>query len=188
MKEENRRKVQEAGRKGVEGRRKGFHCSESVFTAINDVLKIADPSVVRMLTGFHGGGGVHRKEAGINLTEALEAVSSGKDKRSGEELPFTTVGHLCGALAAGIACIGLLYGRRSPTDDLTCVDELCFELHRRFSEEFGEKECRPLRNKWIPLWPDHTCETVYRRAAEMATELILDAPQIVPECPKKIYD
>jgi hypothetical protein len=32
------------------------------------------------------------------------------------------------------------------------------------------------------LWPDHTCETVYRRGAEMAVELILEAPQLVPEC------
>ena len=84
MKEENIKKAQEAGRKAVEGRRKGFHCSESVFTAINDVLKITNPSLVRMVTGFHGGGGIHRKVPGINLTEALEAVSSGKDQRSGE--------------------------------------------------------------------------------------------------------
>ena len=112
-------------------------------------------------------------------------MSSGKDQRSGEELPFTNVGHLCGALASGIACISLLYGRRSPTDDLTCVDELCFELHRRFSEEFGEKECRPLRNKWIPLWPDHTCETVYRRAAEMALELIFEAHRLFQNALRK---
>ena len=67
MKEENIKKAQEAGRKAVEGRRKGFHCSESVFTAINDVLKITDPSLVRMVTGFHGGGGIHRKVPGITL-------------------------------------------------------------------------------------------------------------------------
>jgi len=188
MNEENRRKIEDAGRKSVECRGRGFHCSESVFTAINDTLKITDPSMVRMVTGFHGGGGTHRKEPGINLTEALEAVSSGKDKRSGEELPYTQVGHLCGALASGIVCMGLLYGRRSPTDDLTCVDELCFELHRRFTEEFGEKECHPLREKWIPQWPDHTCETVYRRGAEIAVELILKAPQLAPECFKKAND
>jgi C_GCAxxG_C_C family probable redox protein len=186
VKEQNRERIEEAGRRAVAGRKKGFHCSESVFTAINDVLKITDPSLVKMVTGFHGGGGVHRKEPGINLTEALEAVSCGKDRRAGEDLPFTNVGHLCGALAAGIACISFLYGRTAPTDDLTCVDELCYELHRRFSEAFGEKECRPLRNKWIPVWPERTCETVYRKAAEMATEILLEAPEIVPECPRKI--
>ncbi len=185
MNEKSRRKIEGAGRKAIECRRKGFHCSESVFTAVNETLKITDPSMVRMVTGFHGGGGTHRKEPGINLTEALEAVTSGRDKRPREDLPYTQVGHLCGALASGIVCIGLLYGRSSPTDDLTCVDELCFELHRRFTEEFGEKECRPLREKWIPLWPDKTCETTYRRGAEMAVELILEASQLVPECPKK---
>ncbi|MFQ6079516.1 MAG: C-GCAxxG-C-C family (seleno)protein [Thermodesulfobacteriota bacterium] len=184
MNAEGRRKIDEAGRKAVECRRKGFHCSESVFTAVNDILKITDPSMVRMVTGFHGGGGTHRKEPGINLARAMKEVSSGKDRRPRDELPYTQVGHLCGALASGIVCIGLLYGRRSPSDDLTCVDELCFELHRRFSAEFGEKDCRPLREKWVPLWPDHTCETVYRRGAEMAVELILEAPQLIPECPK----
>ena len=186
MKQGNGKRIEEAGRKAVECRRKGFHCSESVFTAINETLMFTDPSMVRMVTGFHGGGGTHRKEPGINLTRALEDVSSGKDQRSGEELPYTQVGHLCGALASGIICIGLLHGRRSPTDDLTCVDELCYELHRRFAEEFGEKECRPLREKWISQWPGHTCETVYRRGAEMAVELILEAPLLIPECPKKI--
>ena len=183
MNEESRSKIEEAGRRAIECRRNGFHCSESVFTAVNETLKITDPSMVRIVTGFHGGGGTHRKEPGINLTKALEAVSSGKDRRPREDLPYTQVGHLCGALASGMVCIGLLYGRRSPTDDLTCVDELCFELHRRFTEEFGEKECRPLREKWIPLWPDKTCETVYRKGAEMAVELILEASQLVPECP-----
>jgi len=184
MDEERGGKIQQAGQKATEWRRKGFHCSESVFMAINDTLKIADPSMVRMVTGFHGGGGTHRKEPGINLTETLEGVSSGRNRRPPEELPYTQIGHLCGALASGIVCIGMLYGRRSPTDDLTCVDELCFELHRRFMEEFDENECRPLREKWIPLWPDHSCETVYQKGAEIAVELILQAPQLVPECPK----
>jgi len=100
MNEESRKKIEEAGREAIECRRKGFHCSESVFTAVNETLKITDPSMVRMVTGFHGGGGTHRKEPGINLTEALEAVSSGKDKRPREDLPYTQVGHLCGALTS----------------------------------------------------------------------------------------
>lgn len=186
MKEKNRERIEEAGRRAVEGKKKGFHCSESVFTAINDVLKITEPSMVRMVTGFHGGGGTHRKEPGINLTDALKAVSCEKDQRAPEDLPFTNVGHLCGALAAGIACISFLYGRTAPMDDLTCVDELCYELHRRFSEEFGEKECRPLRNRWLPSWPEKNCERVHRKAAELATEIILEAPEIVPECSRKI--
>jgi C_GCAxxG_C_C family probable redox protein len=142
--------------------------------------------MVRMVTGFHGGGGTHRKEPEIDLTSVLEELASGRDRRPREELPVEQIGHLCGALASGIVCIGLLYGRRSPTDDLTCVDELCFELHRRFMEEFGENECRPLRDKWVPLSPNHTCEHVYQRGAEMAVELILEAAQLVSECPKRI--
>lgn len=188
MNEEDKRKIEEAGRKAVEFRQKGFHCSESAFMAINETLKITDPSMVRVVTGFHGGGGTHRKEPEIDLTSVLEELASGRDRRPREELPVEQIGHLCGALASGIVCIGLLYGRRSPTDDLTCVDELCFELHRRFMEEFGEKECRPLRDKWVPLSLNHTCEHVYQRGAEMAVELILEAAQLVSECPKRINE
>jgi hypothetical protein len=175
-------KIEEVGRKVIEFKRQGFHCSESVFMAVNETLNITDPSMVRVVTGFHGGGGTLRKEPGINLTSTLKKIASGEDRRPREELPITQVGHLCGALASGIACFGLLYGRRSPTDDLTCVDELSYELHRRFKEEFGENECRPLQDKYVPLSPNNTCELIYRRGAQLAVELILKADQLVPEC------
>ena len=188
MNEENKDKIQEAGRKASASRKKGFHCSESVFTAINETLNITDPSMVRIVTGFHGGGGTHRTQPGVNMNAILEGLASGEDKRPGEEIPLTQVGHLCGALAAGIACIGLLYGRRLPADDLTCVDELCFELHKRFGDAFGEKDCHPLRERWIPVLPNNSCETVYMKAAEMTVELILEAPQLVPECRELFTD
>jgi C_GCAxxG_C_C family probable redox protein len=184
--ENNKRKIQEAGEKAIEFGQKGFHCSESVFMAVNDTLKIVDPSLVRLITGFHGGGGTHRLEKGVNMTEVLAGLASGKDRRPPEELPITQVGHLCGAIAAGIACIGLLYGRKEPTDDLTCVDELSYELHQRFKEEFGSQECLPVREKWKPLSPNYTCQLIYQRGAEIAVELILEAPHLVPECPPKI--
>ena len=46
MDEEPKKLIEEAGRKAIENRRKGFHCSESTFLAINDTLKITDPSMV----------------------------------------------------------------------------------------------------------------------------------------------
>ena len=61
MNEENRRKIREAGHKAVAFRQKGFHCSESVFLAINETLKITDASLVRMMTGFDGGSGIWRR-------------------------------------------------------------------------------------------------------------------------------
>jgi hypothetical protein len=175
-------KIVEAGRRAIENRQKGFHCSESTFLAINDTLKITDPGMVKLVTGFHGGGGTHLKVPELDMNEVLERIASGKDRRPSEELEVIQVGHLCGALAAGIICIGLIYGRTSPMDDLECPDELAFELHRRFSEEFGEKECRPLREKWIPLSDNHTCEPVYKRGAELAVELILQAHEVIPDC------
>ncbi len=184
MNAENRKKVEEAGRKAIAYKNMGYHCSESVFLAINDTLKITDPGMVRIITGFHGGGGTHRTEPGVNLTELLAGIAAGTDDRPEEEIPLVQVGHLCGAVAAGLACIGLLFGRRLPTDDLTCVDELCYELHQRFMKEFGERECHPLREKWIPVFPEETCEPVYKRGAEIAVQLILEAPDLVPECPR----
>ena len=184
MDEEAKKLIEEAGRKAIENRQKGFHCSESTFLAVNDTLKITDPSMVKLVTGFHGGGGTHLLVPDANMNEVLEKIASGKDTRPPEEREIVQVGHLCGALAAGLMCIGFLYGRTSPTDDLTCPDELAYELHRRFSEEFGEKECNPLREKWIPLSHNRTCEPVYKKGAELAVELILEAHELIPACEK----
>jgi C_GCAxxG_C_C family probable redox protein len=182
MSTEPRKLIEAAGEKALANRKKGFHCSESVFLAINDTFKITDPSMVKMVTGFHGGGGTHRKSPDVDLTQTLEKMASGQETRSGDDLPVTQVGHLCGALAAGIVCIGLLYGRKSGSEDLTCVDELCYELHRRFEEKLGEKECRHLFPRWKAVSANNNCEYVYQTASELAVELIIEAAAVVPEC------
>lgn len=174
------RKITEAGRKAVAFKRQGFHCSESVFMAINETLEIVDSSMVRTVTGFHGGGGTRRTDPNVDLTLTLHRAAAGEDKRPREELPFEQVGHLCGAIASGIVCFGLLYGRSSPEDDLTEVDELSFELHRRFKEEFGENECLALRQKYVDSGQYDTCAFAYKRGAELAVELILEAGERVP--------
>ena len=142
--------------------------------------------MVKMVTGFHGGGGTHRKNPDVDLTQTLEKMASGRETLSGDDLPVTQVGHLCGALAASVVCIGLLYGRITGSEDLTCVDELCYELHRRFGEKLGPKECRHLFPKWKTVSPNNNCEYVYQTAAELAVELILEARKIVPECQQKV--
>jgi hypothetical protein len=143
LNEKERQIITAAGKKALANRQKGFHCSESVFLAINDTFKITDPSMVKMVTGFHGGGGTHRKNKEVNLTQTLEGMAAGREKRSGDKLPVIQIGHLCGALASSIVCIGLLYGRESGSDDVTCVDELCYELHRRFEKKIGGKRMPP---------------------------------------------
>ena len=184
MNEKEKQLIKEAGERARANRKKGFHCSESVFLAINDTLKITDSSMVRMVTGFHGGGGTHRKSSDVDLTQTLEGMAAGRETRTGDELPVIQIGHLCGALASSIICIGLLYGRQSGSDDVTCVDELCYELHRRFAEKFGEKECRHLFPKFRALSPSNNCEYVYKTASELAVKLILEASTVVPECRK----
>ena len=54
MNEETKKLIEDAGRRAIENRRKGFHCSESAFLAINDTLKITDPSMVKMVMDFMG--------------------------------------------------------------------------------------------------------------------------------------
>jgi hypothetical protein len=176
-------KIQDAGRKALEYKEKGFHCSESVFLAINDTLKITDPCMVKIVTGFHGGGGTHRLDPDLDLTPFLADVAAGRIVAEPDELPMIQVQHLCGALAASIACVGLLHGRCSPEDDLTCVDELCYELHRRFNEDLGSNECHALREIWVPQSEDQSCAHVYRKGTRIALEVILSAHELVPECP-----
>jgi hypothetical protein len=100
MREDLEKRVQKVGRRAVEYRRMGFHCSESTFLAINETLDIT--------------------------------------------------GHICGALASGIVCIGFLYGRSSPNDDLSCVDELSFELHRRFLKNSEKKNALHCERNMFP--------------------------------------
>jgi hypothetical protein len=63
------------------------------------------------------------------------------------------------------------------------VDELSYELHRRFEARFGEKLCSELRKKYVPLSENRTCEYIYQEGARLAVELILDAPSLVNQCP-----
>ncbi|RJX36537.1 MAG: C_GCAxxG_C_C family protein [Desulfarculus sp.] len=175
--------LEKAERLALENRSKGFHCSESVFAAINETLGIIDPEMVRIATGFHGGGGARRKDKEVDLTVFLEEVASGRERRPPDQWPVEVTGHICGALASGVMCIGLLFGRRKPTDDLTCPDELANELHRRFEEKFGTKLCREIRQKYVPISDNHTCEYVYQKGARMAVELILSSPSWAERCP-----
>ena len=78
MNEKDSQIIKAAGEKARANRKKGFHCSESVFLAINDTFKITDPAMVKMVTGFHGGGGSHRKHSAVNLTQTLEGMAAGK--------------------------------------------------------------------------------------------------------------
>jgi len=185
MKREKKRQrlIYQAAELAIANRHKGFHCAECVFLAVNETLQITDPSMVHVMTGFHGGGGAHRDHPGIDLKWELEESASGRDQRSMEEKPISITGHLCGALAAGIVCFSLLHGRRQPEDDLTCVDELSYEYHRRFQEKFEYKLCAEIRQKWVPLSENKTCEWIYAQASSMIVELLLESGDLIDRCP-----
>lgn len=175
-------RISVAGHWVLKFREQGFHCSESVFLAVNHVLSITDPAMVRMMSGFHGGGGTHRTELGIDIATVLSAQRASLGRYREGNIPLVRVGHLCGALAAGMVCIGLQHGRQTPEDDLNCVDELCYELHQRFMKEFGAQECQILRQTYVPSTPTRSCQPIYRGATELAVELLLTASQLVAEC------
>jgi len=171
--EQNRREILEAAnQRALAYKEQGFHCSESVFLAVNETLKITDPRMVRAITGFHGGGGTHRLKPDIELTPLLAEIAAGTLKPDPEDMPVDQVQHLCGALAAGIMCVSLLFGRSSPEEDLTCVDELSYELHRRFQEELGHNECRFLCDIWVPLSGDESCSPIYKKGPQIIVETI----------------
>ena len=176
--------IEQAGKLAVVNRRKGFHCSECVFLAVNETLKITDPSMVRVITGFHGGGGSRRKHADVDLTKVLDDAASGRLTGPIKEIPIEITGHLCGALAAGLVCFGFLYGRQQPEDDLTCVDELSFEYHQRFQKEFGFKLCTEIREKWVPISENGTCEWIYAKASSLIVELLLESGDLIDRCPE----
>ena len=143
-----------------------------------------DRTLVRMATGFHGGGGAHREPMPDKPMEGVGASYR-------PDIKMTPTGHLCGALAAGILIIGYIFGRTSPDNDITCPSELSSELHRRFEEEMGTKMCAILRPFQMKITSDPEkeddkghCGNTYAAGAKLAVEVILNAKDVCPLCPE----
>lgn len=150
-----------AGRLATQYLKKGGHWSESVFSAVAEVLGLkVKPSPFKMASAFHGGGGA---------------------TKVGES--WTPTGCICGALAGGVLAIGILYGRTDPKQStFGCASELSAELHKRFQEELGAKCCAILRPFYKKTDSDNTCKFIYQRGAELAIETVLSAPRISEQC------
>lgn len=116
-----------------------------------------------MASGFHGGGG---------------AVKTDEIGMEGNP-----TGCLCGTLAAGVLTLGILYGRMEPGPVLYGgISQLAAHLHRRFQEELGGKCCALLRPFYQKIDGENSCKEIYRKGAELAVEVALAAPALVPEC------
>jgi C_GCAxxG_C_C family probable redox protein len=146
-----------------------------------------DRGLVRMATGFHGGGGCHKSIVSTDPGELKHPEYMATDyKKSG----MTNMGGQCGALSAGMMIIGYLYGRRTPEDDISCASELCWELQNRFEETLGSKQCSILKPFYVKTSDEAarnepgTCGKVYATGAELAVEVILNAQDICPLCSK----
>jgi C_GCAxxG_C_C family probable redox protein len=116
-----------------------------------------------MASGFHGGGG---------------AVKTDEEGMEG-----TPTGCMCGALASGVLILGILYGRTGPVGPrYGCISQLSARLHQRFQEELGGKCCAMLRPFYKKIDRENSCREIYKKGAELAVEVALSAPDLVPEC------
>jgi len=123
-----------------------------------------------MASGFHGGGGA------VDIDE--------------KGMKGTLTGCMCGALAAGVLVLGILYGRTAPIGPkYGCISQLAAHLHRRFQEELGGKCCAILRPFYHKMDKrEHSCRAIYEKGAELAVEVALSASSISTDCqiPKSI--
>lgn len=142
-------------------RKAGYHCSESVFAAVVEVLGLrVYPPAPKMASGFHGGGG--------------------RIRVGDEEVP---TGCLCGALAGGVLALSVLYGRTSPKGTrYGCIPHAAGYLHQRFFADVGGKCCAMLRPFYQRIDPEHSCQELYKKGAELAIEAIFAAPGVFGEC------
>jgi len=116
-----------------------------------------------MASGFHGGGGA---------SEINE-----------EGMKGTPTGCMCGALAAGVLVLGILYGRTSPAGPkYSCISHLSGHLHQRFQQEMGGKCCAMLRPFYQKIDPAKSCREIYKKGAQLAVEVALSAPTVAPGC------
>ncbi len=97
----------------------------------------------------------------------------------------TPTGCMCGALAAGVLVLGILYGRTSPSPagpKYGCISHLSGRLHQRFQEKLGGKCCAMLRPFYHKIDREKSCREIYRKGAELAVEVALSGPDLAPGC------
>ena len=82
----NREIIDRAEKASREYKQMGYHCSEAVIRALNDVLELKmNEDVLRTACGFRGGGGGYRDRCGI-LEAGMMAISYlyGRDNLNGD--------------------------------------------------------------------------------------------------------
>jgi hypothetical protein len=90
---------------------------------------------------------------------------------------------MCGALASGVLILGILYGRTEPSKvRFDCISHLSAHLHKRFQDELGGKCCAMLRPFYHKIDNEKSCKAIYKKGAELAVEVALSAPALVPDC------
>ena len=99
------------------------------------------------------------------------------------EEEWIPTGCMCGALAAGVLSLSILYGRKDPKQSrYGCISQLSGWLHKRFQEELGGKCCAMLRPFYQKIDREKSCREIYKKGAELAVEVALSAHKLVPEC------
>ncbi|MBI3988729.1 MAG: C_GCAxxG_C_C family protein [candidate division NC10 bacterium] len=164
MSESHANLVTKIGEAAYEYERTYHGCSQCVLRALQDHLKLGNRESYKAATALAGG--------------------------------IARMGETCGALMGGIMAISLAFGREELEDSSTSPGytkamELSMELCRRFQEAFGTTQCREIhkalfgrsfnfwdleeRKAFVKAGGYEKCPEVARRAAELATEVILSA-------------
>jgi len=84
---------------------------------------------------------------------------------------------LCGALAAGIMLIGLLYGRDDVSQDDSYGKAITARWLEEFSVQFGSTRCRPIYERMHSPEGPGSCALVARETSLLLLRLLPEADQ-----------
>ena len=114
-----------------------------------------------MASGFHGGGGAVKTDE-----EGMKGIPTGC---------------MCGALAAGVLVLGILYGRTAPVGPGLDASVICPPICTSgFRKSWGENVAPCSGLFTTRSTAEHSCKDIYKKGAELAVEVALSAPALVP--------
>lgn len=141
--------IARAGQLAVSYKRMGYHCSESMIRAVPEALGLNVPADMIRCACAFFGGG-------------------------------GGTGGRCGIMETGIMLISYLYGRMHPMQSVDHIRTLVRELTDRFEKQIGHIDCRDIKPGEVARFGAVIgCEDVYRRGAELLTELLLETDEIL---------
>lgn len=127
----------------------GYHCSESIIRAVPEAL-------------------------GLNLSDDIIKAACGFFAGGGG------TGGRCGVIESCLIIISTIYGRLDSETSDQDIRDLALELMKRFKEKFGTINCCEIKPKEVAKYGgEYGCMRIYEEGAQLVTELLLDADEIL---------